>query len=236
MSQPSRPIPGAGKYRITQNGIVVNLKTGKPVKSRLNEGGYPIVTLYADEGRTTWCLHWLVMRAWGSKKPGPEYEIHHRDEDKQNCHLTNLEWLHPLEHNIVSPHASLPGQLNPMSKLTDGQRTEIRKRAEDGESYKDLARVFGVSEGTVKYTVKGRQRAIRAEIRRFSLLMELKLRKNDHKGGWSNRPLTDLLASLQAEVQELIEAIQDGDPLNVALEAADVANYCCMIADNGGGL
>lgn len=87
-----------------------------------------------------------------------------------------------------------------------------------------------VSEGA------GRKPAVRMEVRRFSLLMELKLRKNDHKGGWANMPRETLLALLDGEVQELREAIASGDPLDIAQEAADVANYAMMIADVSEGI
>lgn len=70
----------------------------------------------------------------------------------------------------------------------------------------------------------------------MSLLMELKLRKNDHKGGWKNLTRTQLMAFLDEEVQEIREALAAGDPLDIAQECADVCNYAMMIADNEGGL
>lgn len=77
----------------------------------------------------------------------------------------------------------------------------------------------------------GRKPAVRMEVRRLSLLMELKLRKNDFKGGWANSTPEDLLAALKVEVRELEEAISAGDPLEIALECADISNYAMMIAD-----
>ena len=76
-----------------------------------------------------------------------------------------------------------------------------------------------------------RRPAVRLEVRRFSLLMELKLRKNDHKGGWSTVTPFTLLDLLEGEVKELREALRHGDPLDIAQECADVANYAMMVAD-----
>ena len=41
---------------------------------------------------------------------------------------------------------------------------------------------------------------------------------------------------LKGEVKELEDAIAAGDPVEIALEAADIANYAMMMADNAGGL
>jgi NTP pyrophosphatase (non-canonical NTP hydrolase) len=41
---------------------------------------------------------------------------------------------------------------------------------------------------------------------------------------------------LDAEVEELAGALLGGDSKEVAREAADVANFAMMIADNAGGL
>lgn len=81
-----------------------------------------------------------------------------------------------------------------------------------------------------------RKPPVRMEVRRMSLLMELKLRKNDFKGGWANMRPEEILSLLKAEVAELEKAIESGDPLDIALEAADVMNYAMMISDVTGGI
>lgn len=76
-----------------------------------------------------------------------------------------------------------------------------------------------------------RKPPVRLEVRRFSLLMELKLRKNDYKGGWQDVSAAKLLELLEGEVKELREALAEGDALDIAQECADIANYAMMIAD-----
>jgi NTP pyrophosphatase (non-canonical NTP hydrolase) len=69
----------------------------------------------------------------------------------------------------------------------------------------------------------------------FAGEMERQLRANDHKGGWSRDKQHGLLARLREETQELsaeILAMQERDPYQVVKEAADVANFAMMIADN----
>jgi NTP pyrophosphatase (non-canonical NTP hydrolase) len=82
------------------------------------------------------------------------------------------------------------------------------------------------------------QIVLRPEVRRFAELMELKLRENDHKGGWGDDTCGALFARMIEEGDELHEALAQIRPIpeKVASEAADVANFCLMIADNAGGL
>lgn len=72
----------------------------------------------------------------------------------------------------------------------------------------------------------------------FAKQMEQALRKNDHKGGWDKCDPYDLLERLREESDELHEAIGPSGRmfpgLAVIAEAADVANYAMMIADQYG--
>jgi hypothetical protein len=80
------------------------------------------------------------------------------------------------------------------------------------------------------------ERRPRPSVRRFSEAMELKLKANDHKGGWHNMPLWYLLARLKEETIELEAALERAElsETQVAFEAAmqeavDVSNFCMMI-------
>jgi len=80
----------------------------------------------------------------------------------------------------------------------------------------------------------------------FSERMEERLLANDHKGGWGTCSAFFLLGRLIEEVKELEEVLQSfmGPPMGssgedmrllcnkVLGEAADVANFAMMIADN----
>lgn len=68
-------------------------------------------------------------------------------------------------------------------------------------------------------------------VREFAASMEAKLRANNHKRHWRLCSLGYLRARLSQELAELDEALADGDPYLVLGEAADVANFCMMIAD-----
>jgi len=74
-------------------------------------------------------------------------------------------------------------------------------------------------------------RGMRPQLAWFANEMEQQLEANDHKSGWQYSTLKQLLRRLKQEVGELERAIEKGKPL-VVEEAADVANFAMMIADN----
>lgn len=101
--------------------------------------------------------------------------------------------------------------------------------------------------------VAGQPMALRPEVSEFAQAMEWKLRQNDHKGGWRRCTRGYLLRRLATETRELRAALrrqerrlklaQPLDPgeaaalaAEVLREAADVANFCMMLADDAGGL
>jgi NTP pyrophosphatase (non-canonical NTP hydrolase) len=73
----------------------------------------------------------------------------------------------------------------------------------------------------------------REEVQWFATRMEQELRENDHKGGWQNDNWRDLLARLHEEMHELWHVCNYGANADIiAEEAADIANFAMMIADN----
>lgn len=67
----------------------------------------------------------------------------------------------------------------------------------------------------------------------FAAVMERKLDENDHKEHWSNFPISHLSRRLSQELEELRRAIKKNlPPEDIVREAADVANFAMMIADN----
>lgn len=70
----------------------------------------------------------------------------------------------------------------------------------------------------------------------FSKVMERKLRRNDHKGGWDTNHLSELYARLQEESEELRDALSEYDLDGIIDECSDVANFAMMLADRAKNL
>ena len=80
---------------------------------------------------------------------------------------------------------------------------------------------------------------LRPEVRWFAEQMELQLRANDHKPGWDQDSDLSLFRRVDEEVQELSTALfqppnsdNQADDEAVVKEAADVSNFCMMLASN----
>lgn len=74
---------------------------------------------------------------------------------------------------------------------------------------------------------------VRPEVAWFAEQMELQLRANDHKGGWQGHESGELFDRLHEETDELAECLGDNEYTeDTVKEAADVANFAMMLADN----
>lgn len=96
MSEKLKPCPFKsicgyeGIYWITKSGHVIN-SNGKMLKSYDNGYGYLIVDLKANGKRKHKKIHRLVAEAF---IPNPDNlpEVNHKDENKYNNSVDNLEW------------------------------------------------------------------------------------------------------------------------------------------------
>lgn len=98
-----------GLYEITKCGKVKSLarnRVGKNVRfykekniSIVNvSNGYKSVTLYKDSVKNKWLLHRLVATCF-IKKPVDKDFVNHKDFNKSNNHVDNLEWVSSIENN-----------------------------------------------------------------------------------------------------------------------------------------
>lgn len=115
----------------------------------INKWGYKLVTI-ADLKPKHRQVHRLVMEAF----IGPsKLQVNHKDYNRQNNHLVNLEYLTAKANIAYSKDHYVGTQTN--SILTFDVAEEIRRRNANEKS-KDLAKEFGISPQTVCDIVKRR--------------------------------------------------------------------------------
>lgn len=90
-----------GFYQVSDDGRVQRvLKDGstKPVKNRPN-GKYYTVCLSKKGEKCTYAVHRLVAEAFLGVPEG-RMEVNHKDGDKKNNHIENLEWVTSSQNRI----------------------------------------------------------------------------------------------------------------------------------------
>lgn len=142
----ARPIPGADGYYITPSGVVWSMNRGRPHPLRSCRRRYEEVGIRVDGCGVTKRIHVMVALVFLGPRP-PGMEINHRDGNKRNNSVANLEYVTPAENH---EHALRSG-LGSARKFADTDVFAARfMRACAGYPWPALARCFEVTEWTVR--------------------------------------------------------------------------------------
>lgn len=138
-------------YVVTKNGEVYNKKNGHKLKPQINGTGYYRVSI----GGKLCFIHRLVAKLY---IPNPENkpQVNHKDGNKLNNNVDNLEWVTNKENTI---HAIKTG-LQPIeekSKVAKLKRSQVQFiKSHDEMTRKELADLFNISENTISDIRNGR--------------------------------------------------------------------------------
>lgn len=102
MKEVWKDIPGyEGLYLVNQWGDIYSLYTNRKLKWSIHKDGYKIYNLHKDKKAFIMTAHRAVALAF---IPNPDNLplINHKDEDKQNCYVENLEWCSHLYNNMYN--------------------------------------------------------------------------------------------------------------------------------------
>ena len=152
-----KPVVGyEGYYDVSDRGRVRNSKTGYVRSLYKRPKLYVSVNIGGGRPRKTNQVHRLVAEAFHGPCP-KGMECAHQNGDSHDNRAENLRWTTPLENaRQRDEHGTqLRGEQLPQTKLTAKKVLEIRKRRESGETFKKIARDYGLRPETVFYAVKG---------------------------------------------------------------------------------
>lgn len=141
----------ATNYKITEDGLIY--KDGRRINSVVDTSRYHRVGLIDNKGvRKKFLVHRLVAITY---IPNPENkpEVNHKDGNKLNNHVENLEWVSRREnmsHAFKTGLNSNLGSLNGKAILNEEQVILIYQALLEGQLEKDLAIRFGVTKEIVK--------------------------------------------------------------------------------------
>lgn len=154
------------KYFVTRDGFVWSANyrnTGRSQKliGEASEGGYRVVMLSINGKQVGRMAHVLVAEVFIGKRPTPKHEVNHKDGNKINNAVENLEWVTRSEN---MRHAMLMGLTNPargersgMARLSERSVREILTDAASGLRFGYMARKareLGVSKEAIRNVVR----------------------------------------------------------------------------------
>ena len=118
-----------GLYQISNTGKIKSLNYNrthkeKVLKPMLCYGNYYTVTLYKNKIKEVFLVHRLVALTYIQNSQKKEY-VNHKDGNKLNNNVNNLEWVTPSENNI---HAFKMGLNKSPTKGKFGKDNHLSKK------------------------------------------------------------------------------------------------------------
>lgn len=109
-------------YFVTEDGRVFSNKSGKLIelKCRVNEHGYSVVRLCLNGKKVNKRVHRLVAETY-INNPHNLPEVNHKDENKTNNNVSNLEWC---DSQYNSEYSNCKWQWK-IENITTGQIMEV---------------------------------------------------------------------------------------------------------------
>lgn len=155
--KPIKVFPG---YFINEEGVVYSKRFKRPLKQQVNEYGYhqvPLVDCYGN--KKTCVVHRLVAETFiwnGENKPF----VNHKDGQKHNNKLENLEWCtaqenteHAIKYGLTNFKYNT-GTKNKGSVLNEKSVLKIRQLNKNGVTQIELAKRFGVSQSLISQIMR----------------------------------------------------------------------------------
>ena len=144
-------LPFDTKYAISNKGKLINVKNGKELKTRINMNGYLEVQLSTNGTKRTYRIHRLVAIAFLDNIENKPY-INHKDGNKQNNCIENLEWCTAKENDNHARNVGLKMQNKPIKAISIKTNNIICF-----ESLSECARYFNTNKGTIHRVLSGKR-------------------------------------------------------------------------------
>ena len=156
-----KSIEGFENYEVNPQGLVRNVTTKRLLKPQETTHGYLTVGLYLSKGKSKhFRIHRLVAEAFIPKVLGKEH-VNHKDGDKKNNNVNNLEWVDPIENDHHAkkilrkqskPHGGYNGQYHSKARLFEV--IDEQGKHQEAYGYSQLEQILGVSRSFIHKKIK----------------------------------------------------------------------------------
>lgn len=132
-------------YKISNFGRIIG-KRGE-LKQRLNEDGYLEVTIGKNGERTSARVHRLVMIAFNPCDNMEKLEVNHKDCNRTNNKLDNLEWVTHIDNVHYSSDKgnykdNTTGCKNGRANYTEEEIKYMRELYDNGKTVMDIIKIL----------------------------------------------------------------------------------------------
>lgn len=136
------PIKDFESYQIDTDGVVYS-KRGSPIKWSVNPHGYACLTLMKNGEPHYFSAHQLVAKQFIPNDDPLKWQVNHKDGNKLNNQVTNLEWVTPVENmrHAIDILGRNKGRLHPHAIKIQRENIQIGTY-EEFDCLSDAARII----------------------------------------------------------------------------------------------
>lgn len=145
------------QYLISESGHVYSITSKLILKPQVNPCGYQQLTLYLNGVKTNCRVHRLVCRYFLGDSE--DLQVNHKDGNKLNNHVSNLEWVTSKENHEHAIRTGLMplGSDRPGAKLTEVDVEFIKQLMLAGADDQEISEKTGTVTATISKIRHGKR-------------------------------------------------------------------------------
>lgn len=146
-------------YFATEEGKIISSYQNQDLAQSLDKNGYSRPSLVSADGRRIRVhRHRLILATFNPVEGWENLEVNHKDGNKLNNRLDNLEWCTAKEniHHAMEMGLKTRGETHGPATMTEKTALEILSRYKEGQKVTHIAREFGIGRQAVSHLVHGR--------------------------------------------------------------------------------
>lgn len=143
-------------YLVTEDGRIFNENTGKELKQYNNGNGYLKLTLTIDRVQVQKLSHRIVAETY---LPNKSKEVNHKDGNRSNNHISNLEWVTGSENQKHAFRTGIRGSGDQLynAKFSTQDLNKIVNLYKNGAKKAEIAREMKCSCSTIGDILNGKR-------------------------------------------------------------------------------